>query len=86
LQVAELLKYHFPQYNIEIREISIVINDKKEYKIQQNQIRYEFAKLSIAKELQQIINSSGLLPLEKIILERVPSNTPNYISVFIRNM
>lgn len=86
-QAAERLKKHFPAtYQIRTRLLPRSINAQGAYKISRNEIRFQEVERAIAMEALTVLDESPkLMDLEAPYLRETVHNTPNYISIFIRN-
>jgi len=85
--VVTLLKQKYPQNDIRLRELPLEVNAQRGYRIGENQIRYESEEEQAVDEVLKIINEKHIFRLEKpkkLLLTR--SKSPQYFSLFIRNM
>lgn len=75
-------------YQIRVRMLPRAINAKTGYRITANEIRYEEEEYKTALTISEIIAVEHIFELEKPRLKEInPSTqTPNYISIFVRNM
>jgi hypothetical protein len=74
------------EYNIRVRLLPKSINSRSGYMIDQNQIRFDPQERPIADSIQSIITKAGIFELEPPILKQIDSRSPNYLSIFVRNM
>ena len=85
-QIQKLLIKKYPTYDVRLRLLPKSINAREGYRIDSNQIRYEASESAIAKEVHDLIANNAMFPHEKPIMHQISFPTPNYISVFVRNM
>ncbi len=85
-KIYNLLVDRYPDCTVVLTPLSIQKNAQPGYNIQQNQIRYEANETDAFLELQSIINEANIFEKEAISGHQVKYYTPNYISVFVRNM
>jgi hypothetical protein len=85
-KIYNLLLQKYPDCTISIRVLSKAANAQSGYSVQQNEIRYEQSEKEAFNELQNVINNAGILEKEQAVGHIVRNYTPNYISVFVRNM
>lgn len=74
------------RYKAIMRILPRSINAKEGYKISSNQIRFEVEEAAIAEDIAKLIEKANIFQLEKPELRNIQYRTPNYISVFVRNM
>jgi len=85
-KVRDLLAENYPAYHVRLRMLPKSINARSGYHIQANQIRYEKGEEVIARQCLTTITSKDIFSNEQPKLHLVKQETPNYISVFVRNM
>jgi hypothetical protein len=87
-QVLELLKSldTKSEYNIRLRLLPKSINSRSGYRIDQNQIRFDSEERLMADSIQSVIVNAGIFELEPPILRQLNNRSPNYLSIFVRNM
>ena len=85
-KVFALLKSKYPGYNIRKRLLPKEVNARSGYRIDSNQIRYEPKESSTASEIKSIIAAGNIFKNEEPILRTTTNVTPNYISIFVRNI
>jgi len=87
-KIYNSLKQEFPDYQIRMRILPRSINAKIGYRISANEIRYESGEKEVADRILGLITAQKIFELEqprKVVIS--PGNpTPNYISIFVRNM
>lgn len=84
--IDSLLQKKFPKYSIRVRLLPKAINARIGYRIGQNEIRFEADERNVATELQELIKQEKIFTLEQPVLREIKGNTPNYVSIFVRNM
>lgn len=72
--------------HVRLRLLPTAVNARKGYRVDHNQLRYEDAELKVAQEVLRLVNGTGVFTNEDMVLREVSNKTPNYISVFIRNL
>jgi len=72
--------------HVRLRLLPTAVNARKGYRVDHNQLRYEHAELKVAQEVLRLVNGTGVFTNEDMVLREVSNKTPNYISVFIRNL
>lgn len=85
-KIVDVLKNRFPSNTIRLRLLPKEINAQSGYRISANQIRFESNESEFAKEVLNVIKEKNIFQIEQPVLHLTNYNTPNYISVFIRNM
>lgn len=85
-KIVNLLKERYPDYQIRIRLLPRSINAQSGYRISANEIRFEENEKSLALEVQKLLNINKVFQLEKPVLHQITYHTPNYISIFVRNI
>lgn len=85
-QIVSLLHVKYPNYIIRLRLLPKEINAQDGYRIDANQIRFESSERVIANEVLKIIGDKKIFIKEQPQLIMTNYRTPNYISVFVRNM
>ncbi|MCU4174176.1 hypothetical protein [Carboxylicivirga sp. N1Y90] len=75
-------------YQVRLRRLPLNINAKSGYRISANEIRYEKDEAEIAEEVLELIQSENVFSIEQPRMKQIrPSKkTPNYLSIFVRNM
>mgnify|MGYP003349570165 CR=1 FL=1 len=85
-KVAKLIREKYPQVNVKVRRLPKIVNSKDGYRITQNLIRAEKSEMKFAKTIANLINSTDILPSEKIrVVNSITKSNQNF-SIFIRNM
>lgn len=84
--IASLLKKMYPEYNIRLRLLPKAVNARTGYRIDYNQIRFESSESSLAKAVYDAIIKENIFSMEQPQLNVIAYHTPNYISIFVRNM
>jgi hypothetical protein len=85
-KVANLIRQKYPTVQVKVRKLSKMVNSKQDYRISQNLVRAEQNEMKIATDVTNLINSSDILPLEKLVLSRSITKSHQNFSIFIRNM
>ena len=85
-KVAQLIRQKYPMVNVRVRKLSKLVNSKDGYRISQNLIRAEQSEWKFASDIAKLINSSDILPMEKILLGKSITTSHQNFSIFIRNM
>lgn len=85
-QVKKLLETTYPGYKIRLRLLPKSINARSGYRIDANEIRYDAQEKVLAQKCQQLLKAEGIFTNEQPRLREVSSATPNYMSIFVRNM
>lgn len=85
-RIAAKLRERYKNYKIRLRLLPASINSQVGYRIGKNTIRHEKSETKLAEELKEIIVGEKVFPLEQPTLQLIQHQTPNYISVFVRNM
>lgn len=85
-KIVELLKEQFSSYNIRPRLLPKGINAREGYRIDANEIRFDPEESNLAKEVYDVIVKNKIFRLEQPALRQIGYRSPNYISVFVRNM
>lgn len=77
-----------PRDVVRVRLLPRLINARAGYRISANEIRYESDEAAVAREILALARSSGLFPREMPRPREIhPAHpTPNYVTLFIRNM
>jgi len=83
--VVDLLKTKYPEYTIRLRLLPKEINAQYGYRISENQIRFESDERDLAESVLNAIRQKNIFELEQPALNQIKYNTPNYISIFVRN-
>ena len=85
-QIVSLLHVKYPNYIIRPRLLPKEINAQSGYRIDANQIRFESSERQIAYEVLKIIGEDKIFRKEQPQMIMTGYKTPNYISIFVRNM
>jgi hypothetical protein len=85
-KVKEMLQQYYPDYNIRLRLMPKTVNARSTYRIEANQIRYDKTEEELAKKCLELLKSERIFSLEQPSLYEVKRATPNYMSIFVRNM
>jgi hypothetical protein len=85
-KVARILKENNPDFIINLRLLPRTINAYPRYRIESNQIRFDEKEREIAEKIKQQVDLKKVFRLEPLELHSIKKETPNYISVFVRNM
>ena len=85
-KIQRLLQSRFPQYKTRLRLLPKEINAQTGYRIDANQVRFESGEKNIADEVLNAIVREGIFQKEQPIPHLTSNSTPNYISIFVRNM
>jgi hypothetical protein len=87
-KLVNLLKAKHPEDRIRIRLLPRTINARKNLRIGENQIRYEDSEESLARSIRTQALESGIFEREQLYMKKVNPGraTPNYVSIFVRNM
>lgn len=85
-KIVDLLNTQPTKYQAKKRILPRSINAKDGYKINENQIRFELEEKRMAYEILKLITKKNIFQLEQPTMNLIYYNTPNYISVFVRNM
>lgn len=85
-RVAQLIRQKYPTVHVKVRKLSKMVNSKEGYRISQNLIRAEQSEWKFATDVAKLINSSDILPMEKILIGKSITKSHQNFSIFIRNM
>lgn len=85
-KIVEILKKKYPKYTVRQRLLPKEINAQSEFRIDANQIRYELNESQIANDILNTIKEENVFKIEQPKMYLTTFHTPNYISVFVRNM
>lgn len=85
-QIVALLKSKYPRYVVRLRLLPREVNAQSGYRISANQIRYEAGESQLANAVLSAITENNIFRIEQPQLHLTTYKTPNYISVFVRNM
>ena len=85
-QIAGLLRTMHPGYNIRLRLLPKEVNARSGYRISANQIRFEASESKVAQEAYDAIFKNKIFSLEQPKMNTISYRTPNYLSIFVRNM
>ena len=67
-RVAQLIRQKYPTVHVKVRKLSKMVNSKEGYRIGQNIIRAEKHEIKFANDIAKLINSTNILPMEKLIV------------------
>lgn len=81
--VRNKLKARYPGYDVRVRLLPRSVNASQGYRIDSNQIRFEGSEKNLATEIKGLLESSDILPNNKLKMMQTTYSTPNYVSVFI---
>ncbi|MDH5484546.1 MAG: hypothetical protein OEY43_04845 [Gammaproteobacteria bacterium] len=86
--IVNVLSSEYPDYRIRLRLLPRAVNARSGYRIDENQIRFEQAEKALAIRLAALIKDKNIFQLEQLRLNEINPQkaTPNYISMFVRNM
>ncbi len=75
-------------YQVRLRRLPMNINARSSYRISANEIRYENEETQLAQNILRLIMIYNIFELEQPRLRQIKSEkkTPNYLSIFVRNM
>ena len=79
------LRASFPNYNIQLRLLSIQANARSGYGIKENLIRCETDEADVANKVLGVIKGKNIFSSQQPRLQIISYPTPNYISIFVRN-
>lgn len=87
-KIQHLLEQKYPNYDVRLRLLPRLTNAKSGYRISANEIRFEESEKDIAEDLKSLIVNEGIFELEQPRLKLIypKKQTPNYLSLFVRNM
>lgn len=88
-KIVSLLQRSYPQYKVNLKFLPSATNSKSKngaFNIEQNMIHCEKSESALADAVLEIIKANKVFPLEQPVKRFVSYRTPNYISVFVRNM
>lgn len=85
-KVAKLIQQKYPTVHVRVRKLSKMVNSKEGYRISQNIIRAEEGETKFANDIAKLINSSDILPMEKLLVVKSRTKSHQNFSIFIRNM
>ncbi|MDO9254737.1 MAG: hypothetical protein Q7U54_04425 [Bacteroidales bacterium] len=87
-KIYSSLKQEFPDYLVRMRRLPRSINAKNGYRISANEIRFEPGEQEVADKILSVIRTQRIFEKEqprKMVVS--PGNpSPNYLSIFVRNM
>ncbi len=84
-EIKELLSSEWPSYTIRLRLLPRAINAKSGFQIDNNEIRFDKDKEAIAQKCLSLIKAKKIFVLDQPLLKEIPTVTPNYLSIFVRN-
>jgi hypothetical protein len=87
-KIFQILTHKYPGYIIRLRLLPKTINVQQGYRIDSNQIRFEKGthEEALSKSIVKLITNEKIFSLEQLQEHTVKNKTPNYISLFVRNM
>ena len=86
-KVVELIRSSYPEMGVRLRLLPKEVNARSGYRISSNQIRYNADERNIAEGVLELIDTENIFPLETPVLKQIDYyDSPNYISIFVRNM
>ncbi len=85
-KIQALLQKKYPTYKVRLRLLPREINAQNGYRVDANQIRFEPGEKQIANDVLKTIGAEGIFQKEQPIPHLTSNSTPNYISIFVRNM
>jgi len=77
------VKAKYPNYDVRVRLLPRSVNASTGYRIDSNQVRFEGSERSVANAIKGLIESSDILPDNKLNMLQTTYITPDYVSVFI---
>lgn len=86
IKIADLIKKRYPTINVRVRKLSKMVNSKSGYRISQNLVRAEQSESKLASDMIKLVNNSGILENEKLILTNSSTKSFQNFSIFVRNM
>lgn len=86
IKIADLIKKRYPTINVRVRRLSKMVNSKSGYRISQNLVRAEQSESKLASDMIKLVNNSGILENEKLILTNSSTKSFQNFSIFVRNM
>lgn len=86
IKIADLIKKRYPTINVRVRKLSKMVNSKSGYRISQNLVRAEQSESKLASDIIKLVNNSGILENEKLILTNSSTKSFQNFSIFVRNM
>lgn len=86
-KIVSLLKRYYPENTVRLRLLPKEVNAQVGYRISANQIRFEPDEKDIANEVLGVIMQNNVFQNEQPAMQQINYfKSPNYISVFVRNM
>lgn len=86
IKIADLIRKRYPTINVRVRKLSKMVNSKSGYRISQNLVRAEQSESKLASDIIKLVNNSGILENEKLILTNSSTKSFQNFSIFVRNM
>ena len=86
IKIADLIRKRYPTINVRVRRLSKMVNSKSGYRISQNLVRAEQSESKLASDIIKLVNNSGILENEKLILTNSSTKSFQNFSIFVRNM
>ncbi|CAN5460541.1 hypothetical protein BH10BAC2_BH10BAC2_25870 [soil metagenome] len=87
LKIVSLLRKEYPDYTINLRFLTTKTNkENKGFNVGQNLIHCESDEMGFADTILNLIKSKKIFELEQPVIQKVYFKSPNYISIFVRNM
>ena len=88
-KIVRLLNHELGNnYKVRLRILPMNINAKSGYRITANEIRYEDEETKLANKIHKLIMDNNIFELEQPRMKKIRpiKKTPNYLSIFVRNM
>ena len=86
-KIVKLIRSAYPEIKVRLRLLPKEVNARSGFRISGNQIRYEPEESDMANEVLKLIERNDVFELEKPELVQLNAyKSPDYISIFIRNM
>ncbi len=86
-KIVKLLEKRYPENTVRLRLLPKEVNAQVGYRISANQIRFEPGESELAKEVLEVIQQNSVFKLEQPVMHEINYyKSPNYISIFVRNM
>lgn len=82
-EIVTLLKQKCAGADIKIRLLPHSVNAKRDYRISNNQVRYDTGEDKKAQALKDIIDSAHILPAGIDELHKMPMKTSHYLSIYV---
>jgi len=88
-KIVRLLNHELGNnYKVRLRILPMNINAKSGYRITANEIRYEDEETKLANKIHKLIMDNNIFEREQPRMKKIRpiKKTPNYLSIFVRNM